>query len=616
MKKLFLLLFFILLAAIIAVAVFVMTFDADKYRPLVTSQIEKIVGNPVKIDRISLGWHNGIALEVKNLAIYPGAGAEEKPAIQLESASALVELMPLLKRSVEVTSVILTRPRLEIIQDASGTVRVSGVRPSVPQVPPSSAESGQASGSAAETAAPLLPVLINVVKIEDGELRFISLDPKNPLDVTARNLDVTLKNVSFFKEIGIEAAVALFSEKQNIHVRGSLQIPNPQNQPILLQNFRAESDFSLLNVPALQAALPSLKDLKLKQDLAGNLVVEIDKLKLDSQGIKDLTAHIRLMGGRLALEDIKSPLEDMTLDATATADQAKLKLFSAKFAGGNITADGIVSDFSMIPRQSFQIVAENLNLDDLLPAPKTGEPNLRGHLAFSFRGTAQGKEGPEILQALSGQGSLKLADGVLMNLNILQEVFGKLSIIPGLVDTLQKRLSEDYRKKFEEHDTILKPIDQAFVVNQGVLVLDRLQIATDTFQIYGGARVGLVNQDVSAQTVLAVDPELSSALIRSVNELSYLTNRQGALEIPLKVQGIAPRITVIPDVGYVASKVAVSKTQDVLTGFLQKAAEKSEKKTGAVPAQPGQQGTSAPKQDPYKQLLGDLLNSVVSEKKQ
>jgi hypothetical protein len=139
----------------------------------------------------------------------------------------------------------------------------------------------------------------------------------------------------------------------------------------------------------------------------------------------------------------------------------------------------------------------------------------------------------------------------------------------GLTQTLQARLPQDYQAKFAAKDTLLSPIDLSVRVDSGLLRFDELELSTDTFHIAGSGSVGL-DGAVQIRSVLRIEPELSSAIIRSVNELQALSNADGEMAIPLMIQGQASRLTLLPDLNYIASKVAVTKAIDLIGDLLRK----------------------------------------------
>ncbi|MBI3321854.1 MAG: AsmA family protein [Candidatus Omnitrophica bacterium] len=216
-----------------------------------------------------------------------------------------------------------------------------------------------------------------------------------------------------------------------------------------------------------------------------------------------------------------------------------------------------------------KLTIERLPLERLVPAPQPGEVQLRGSLTMALQGQAATLDPPQLMRSISGNGTLTLEDPVIVNLNILRAVFEKLSIIPGLVEALEARLPPADQAKLTATDTVCSPIHTALQLDHGMLRFTQLEIHTDTFGLSGTGHLG-VDGSVQIQATLRIEPAFSSALIRSVKELQGLTNPRGEMEIPLAIQGQAPRVAVLPDLHDVASKLLVTTVQDLLGNLLQK----------------------------------------------
>ena len=198
-------------------------------------------------------------------------------------------------------------------------------------------------------------------------------------------------------------------------------------------------------------------------------------------------------------------------------------------------------------------------------------------------------------------GTLQLQDGRIINLNILRELFTKLSMIPGLVERLQSRLPEDYRAKLDSRDTPLRAIELPIDLGSGAFRLQHVDVGTDTFSFSGTGTIQLRGA-TAFQGVARIDKTFSAAIIQSVSELQQLTNAAGELEIPLAIQGQGARIAVMPDLNYIASKVLVNKVADVLDRLLDRG-ENAEAQPPATSSQDGAAPASTPQPDPLEQLL-------------
>ena len=453
MKKILIILGVLVLIGVIALAVFLATFDVDRYRPMVVKQISTAIGRPVRLEHISLAWHDGVSLELKNLAVEPDSAGTEPPA-QVENVHLVVRLLPLLKRNIQVASVSVVRPRLHVERGADGLIKVEGLYP-LPSKPASAAQPAGATPSASTA----LPLLISMVQIEDGTIRVNDKSTQPPLDLTIQEINVDLRNISLLPP-------------------GSVQ----------------------------------------------------------------------------------------------------LKRFSAKLAGGTVTADGTIQNLFTKPEVAFQAQAQNLALENLVPASNPSEPTLRGNFSGSFQGKFQGTAWPEISNTLSGQGRVSLTNGAIVNMNILREIFQRISIIPGLAENLAANLPASYQEKFNAKDTLLQPIDFPMAVERGAVSFNNIRVATDTFELNGSGRLGL-DCSLSMQSRVTVEPQLSAAMLQSVKELQILADSQGRVEIPVLLQGTLPKIRVMPDISSVASRLTTTKAEELIGGLLEKMIEKRKKKS-------------------------------------
>ena len=469
------LLVFLVLFALLTVgmAIFIATFDVDRYRPMLASRLQEAIHRPVTLERISLGWRGGIAVQIQGLRISDDVSAQPEPLMHLESASALVRLLPLFRKEVQVASVILRRPRIHVGRDAQGRINALGL----------AAAAGPAAASSRSAAVGDAAVSFNIasLRIEDGVLHWTDALASPPAEVWVKQLEVTASPMASGRPMDVDIKGALAAEVSNFRLSGRVTLPG-----------RAQ------------------------------------------QGSVE---H-----GRFAI------------------------------AG--------------------------LQLERVLPAVRQTEPHLRGKLAVTVEGDVKTLDPAQLSRSATGSGSLKLAEPVIVNLNILREVFDRFSMLPGLVQALEARLPPAYQAKLAASDTVLGPIDVDFQLEAGSLRFDDLRVRADAFGLTGTGRIG-VDGAVDIRATLRIEPALSAALVTGVKELQALVTRSGEMEIPLAIQGQAPRIAVLPDLQYVASRVLVTKAVDLLGKFLQK-----DEPAGGE-AHPGQTEGSA------GGILGQLLQKAI-----
>ncbi|GEM_PF-3130389 len=376
----------LLVVALIGVAIFLATFDANRYRPLVVEKLQAAIGRPVRLEHLRLAWHGGVAVELQRLAVGEPDAATLEPLFEADTVSAVVKLLPLLKKQVEIDS----------LQIRHGSVRWNGRR-----------------------------------------------------------------------------------------------------------------------------------------------------------------------------------VDQLSADAVVRPDRLEVRRVQAAFAGGTIHGAGTVEQLTTIPQLTLKVSADSLKLDVLAPPRVPGEPSLEGLLSATYQVTAQGREMATWEQSASGSGRLSITQWKVANLNVLREVFQRLSMLPGLVERLQSQLPASYAEKLNARDTVFEPLEVPMTFERGTVHLGALRLASDSFEMEGAGDVGL-NGTVAVQSRLRIDPDLSAALMRSVEELGALADAKGRLELPLMIQGTLPQISVVPDLQYVASRVLVTKAQEWLGNALQRALEKSQ----------------------------------------
>lgn len=566
MKKFLFVLTVLILILFVAGAVFLMTFNVDKYRPQIISQIENAIKKPVKLDRISLGWRMGVALELEGFAIL---NSRENPSewVKLNSAKAVVNLTPLLARQIQVTTLYLDQPVLHLTKRSDGTIE--GLEPSAPkeprEIPAGKPAVEKNTGGGAQAAA--FSFLVDQIKIQDGEFfyREESLT-KEPVEIALRDIDITLKNVGFNESIDFDAKAAVLSGRQNLKASGKLKI-SPQEGSNTLNRFHLETDLSQIDFDQLSQFNPSLAASGIQPPLEGTLTADIDSLKLDSAGLKNLAASIRFSNGTVRLRDLKAPVSNINADILGTTESIKIQNLSADAAGGKIQGQGAVNIRSLQnPVTAFNIKADRILLENLVQ--QANGPQPRGILSADFQGSAAGQNSPKILSTLDSTGRITIEQGVIENLNVLREIFQKLSSIPVFGNTLMQRLPASFQEKLEARDTHFETIELPVTAQNGILDFRKVNIDGDNFSLRGVGSYNLLQKTPSGQASLSIDADLTLALTRSVEELQYFTDQDGRLEIPLAVIQRSPWVT--PDLQIIASRLAASKTREVLGNLLQK----------------------------------------------
>ena len=606
MKKFFVILVVISLMAVGGGIFFFSTFDADEYRPLVIEKLESALGVPLELERISLAWRGGAALELDDLTLYQDP-AGQQVLVTLESARILVPLMPLLAGQLQITSIVLDKPALTLVRGADGKIKViSNENKSTSEISSKTQSKSKLGGEGAA----ILPFMINKVEIEDALIRYRDETAAQPMDMLLENVDLKLKNVSLRQMISFDGRASFAAPTQNLDFSGKFKFLIKQ-QSAELRDLKVAADLDALNENTLMKFFPPIKQAGLN-NIEGKVSVLIPSIQLASSGAPLIKGEVGIDGGLVELQTIAQPIRVTESRIYFQGDRIQIDRLSGQIGSGKIEGQGRVESFSTQPLIIFNANVADFDLKEILAKPKPGDPTLEGILSADFSGTAAVAQ----QVVFNGQGKVQLEQGVIRNLNILQEVFGRISMVPGLSQRLRSRLSEEYQKKFEAPDTYLETLDLPIQAQNGTFFVQGANIQTDSFQLVGDGSLDL-NNNLSGAFMLSMDPDLSNAFIRSVEELAYLNDSQGRMQIPLTLRGSVSKPQILPNLQYVASKLAVAKAQDLIGSLFRKeepaqqnqeaevsdtaATDTSSQAQAAVPQQSGTQERRP------RGLLGQLL---------
>jgi hypothetical protein len=609
MKKIIIILLLALVAALAAIGYFVLNFDANQYRSFVMAKIQEATGYPVELKSVQLQWRGGIALRLEGLSVYPKKDSRV-PSVKVDEASANLELLPLLQQKINIGSVTLARPTVSLIRGQNGMVRLMGIPPTEVPVKVGEKTSGGTGGLMA------LPLLISEVKIQGGNFYYADEGFEPPMNISVESADVSLKDISLTNPISVSASFALMGGEQNMKMKGRVRLPVVSSKAEI-RDFHLETDLGRVDLKTLGRLYPELRRWGVNKDLKGTVVFDADRLTVPLTPADPLDIAVEVKSGRVKLQDLSEALDDINAKAAVMDQKINVKEASFQMAGGRIELQTEIEQYSTLPSISLDARWADISLERAIPEIPGNAVRLTGILGGTFAAKTRGLKMPDIANAANGQGKVTVRGPVIKNMNVLKEVFDRMSMIPGLVERLMKNLSPEYQKQLTETDTPLQDIAQDIVIQNGTVVLRNVSAATKNFAVTGIAQV-TADGFLTAQMMLTIDPQLSEAFMRRVAELQYLADKNGSIQIPLKIQGPLGKPTIMPDLQYVASKLAVNKAAELIGGLFEKKQNKnqvpqsSSTGQGNAPVQQEAPTTSTPqkKTSPEAEILNTVLGSL------
>src|SRR5215813_14142544 len=99
-----------------SVAVFVATFDVNRYRTTIQSKLEKRLGRSVKLGEMHFGFFPP-RFRVQNPAIADDPRfSPDAPFVKAKEMGVSFKLLPLLHKHIEISSLMLERPSVNLIK--------------------------------------------------------------------------------------------------------------------------------------------------------------------------------------------------------------------------------------------------------------------------------------------------------------------------------------------------------------------------------------------------------------------------------------------------------------------------------------------------------------------
>ncbi len=205
----------LLIAAVIVILVLVgivfvvpMLVDVNQYRGQVQAELQKQLNRPVQLGSMGLSVIP-LAVKVDNVTIGEDPSFHSNvPFAQVQQLDVHVKLFPLLAKKIEISSLTLQQPKIELIRNAAGVWNFGslGQKPAAPAKP--SAPAAQAPATPAAPAAQPSGVELSKLSIKDGQIAVTDYQKHEPRAVYD-HIDLTLKDFAPNQPFSLDVAAHL-----------------------------------------------------------------------------------------------------------------------------------------------------------------------------------------------------------------------------------------------------------------------------------------------------------------------------------------------------------------------------------------------------------------------
>lgn len=496
MKRLLLGVLVLVAVAVAALAVFVATFDAARYRDEIDRWAQAHLGRSLEVHgELQLALWPRLALEAQTVRLGNPPGFSSPALAEIDRLALGVDLLALFSRRIEVDTLTLEGVRLHLERRSDGRQNWRFDRPtSVAAASGAEAEPAPAAEPAGARAA-ALPLALGRVSVREAYVLWYGAEREQPFRLGPLALEAG--------PVASEAAVPLkttlaLSERSQMSLAGRLeQWPRAPRWVGRLE----VPEFDLrawLEAQGVALDLPSsaLRRVRLSSDMqADTAALHLDALELSVDEVA--------LQGRLGA-DLRGDRVETALTGTAY--------------GGTLRLEASLNDLAGSPHWQGEGGFEGVDVARLLTAMH-GKSLLTGQGSVDFALRGRGLTAEEALRSAQGTLRAQVRDGAVLGVDVERLLRDASAVLRGERPTGGGR----DRTPFEE-------LSGSGVLAGGVLRNDDLFGRTALFTAEGAGRVDLIRSrlDYRLQVRLAATPE-----VQRDGPLAILLG----LPIPLEVTG-------------------------------------------------------------------------------
>jgi len=343
MRKIAIVIGIVVVVIVLAVGIFVATFNPNDYRGTVQTKLEQQLDRKVALGNMELGLFP-LRFRVYNLSIADDPKFSTRAFVQTQELSVSVKLLPLLSKSVQIDSLALERPSVELIKNAQGVWNFASIGQKTPAAPSSSSSQQQFS--------------LGELAINDGLVAITDLQDRKPRTVYD-HINLKLTDFAPDSPFNLDASVHLpGAGSQEVSLKGKggpLSHANPAATP-----FKGTLDLKGVEIAGLQKFLQSPALVNTDGVLSGHTDIASESGKLSANGQMDLEKP------RLHGIDVGYPINlDYDVSDDLTNDVLRINKGAIKLGPTPLSVTGTVNTKPTPAQLDLNIKAANVTIAEI-----------------------------------------------------------------------------------------------------------------------------------------------------------------------------------------------------------------------------------------------------------
>ncbi|MFI5340895.1 MAG: AsmA family protein [Candidatus Methylomirabilales bacterium] len=390
----------IVVLAVLAALLLPTLVNLDRYRAVLASRVGKAVGREVTLGSLRVDLWRGIGAEARGIQIAQAPGFGSEPFLTADALRVRVQLLPLLRGQVKVSTAVLEHPRIRLLHARDGAWSVDDLvnahpAPPPPKPPAEAVRPGRG---------PLMGgLLLNQVAVNNGEITLLDQARSPGLTLTLTDLGLTVRQASVSDplEVRFRARIGGVGTGR-IESAGRVSLTDP-------------------DVPALDMTV-TLQDVEVGpwqalfltgggSKLSGPLSAEVKLTGPIPQAV--FTGNLNLKPVMIQVGEVfrKAAGEEASLRFEGRREDQGVNLPKFSLLLKDVKVDGSlrIPDLST-PRMTFKVASAMVDLDRLLAKPAAKSAWLAPAVAYAVAPPRPAAETRTTGSGLAAQGRVNIDD--------------------------------------------------------------------------------------------------------------------------------------------------------------------------------------------------------------
>lgn len=371
----------------------------ERYRSLLAGRIGKALGREVSLGALSVSLWRGLGAEATGVRVAQAPGFGEAPLLTAETLRLHVQLLPLLRGQVKVSSLTLERPRLLLLRGADGRWGVGDLLRGGSPPPPArpAPEAPRVSRGPAAAA-----VLLSEVNVRDGEVRVGQAGRPGAAALGLTGFQLRLRQGGLAEPLEVQARGLLAGpDGGSLESTGRIQLADPEAPALELL-------VKLTGAPASlwRGLLPGRAAAALSGTLSGAVQLTGPLPRLGFDGRLDLSGLGLSIGKRF--EKSRGEQAALVFRGRREGPGLSVSAWRLEMKGEAVEGSLRLPDLAR-PHASFAAAAPRLDLDKILARPKGAHARLLPAAATAWAAAPSAAE-PAEAASPSVDGTLRIGE--------------------------------------------------------------------------------------------------------------------------------------------------------------------------------------------------------------